>query len=85
MSNRKRLHNPLAAMDGARIPGGCDSCDAVQVVKAGQLSYGGVSVPGPGLNTIDVYHDDACPEQAARVAAGAAFTRGPESGKGWKS
>lgn len=40
----------FAALDGARIPGGCDSCDAYQeVAKVGHVTH------------INVCHDDDCP------------------------
>lgn len=66
MSNRRRLRpqNPvsaqLAALDGARIPGGCDRCDAYQVINAMQGH--------PDVHVLNVYHDDDCPELAARKA-----------------
>ena len=49
--------NPLAALDGAEIPGGCDYCNSVQRVQA----YAG----GSGVR-ITVMHDDWCPWWAAR-------------------
>jgi hypothetical protein len=70
MSNRRRLPRPrpqnpatayIAALDGARIPGGCDHCDAYQVVRA--HAY------GADLHTISVYHDNDCPWLAARQAS----------------
>jgi hypothetical protein len=66
MSNRRRLRpqNPvsaqIAALDGARIPGGCLHCDAYQVVNAMQGHR--------DVHLISVYHDDDCPELAARKA-----------------
>lgn len=63
MSNRRQLpeQDPvsafIASMDGARIPGGCDACDAYQVVRAMQGH--------PKVHTISVYHDDDCPRLAA--------------------
>jgi hypothetical protein len=44
----------LRALDGERIPGGCDSCDAYQVVVAPTLGHPNVAV----LNT---FHDADCP------------------------
>lgn len=38
----------FAAMDGASIPGGCDYCDAVQVITAGSVIR------------IEVRHADGC-------------------------
>lgn len=67
MSNRRRPRqsppgNPvsdfIAAMDGARIPGGCDQCGAYQVVRA--RAYGHRNV-----HMVTVHHDDWCPVLAA--------------------
>jgi len=41
----------LGPLDGARIPGGCDHCDAYQAVRAVEA----------GIWSIGVYHDDGCP------------------------
>jgi hypothetical protein len=41
----------LGPLDGARIPGGCDHCDAYQTT-------GPVST---GVWSITVHHDDDCP------------------------
>lgn len=66
MSNRRktRPQNPIsaqiAAMDGARIPGGCDHCDAYQVIDAQQGH--------PDVHMLRVFHDDDCPWLAARQA-----------------
>lgn len=68
MSNTRKAKRPpqhpvsarLAAMDGARIPGGCDSCDAYQVVNAAQGH--------PNVHVLSVYHDDDCPRLAAMKA-----------------
>jgi hypothetical protein len=65
VSNRKKLpdqpprdhgwlNDALAPIDGARVPGGCDTCDAYQVITA---TAGGQR----GLSLIEVYHDDWCP------------------------
>jgi hypothetical protein len=62
-------HNPisaaisaaLAALDGLRVPGGCDSCDAYQVLEA--HAYGQRDV-----HVIHVCHDKDCPELARRTA-----------------
>jgi hypothetical protein len=51
----RRLLGPL---DGARIPGGCDRCDAYQPVEATLA----------GVWKITVHHDDWCPWVAARDA-----------------
>jgi len=62
VSNRRKLRpqNPvsamIAALDGARIPGGCGTCDAYQVVSAMQGH--------PDVHMIGVFHDDDCPELA---------------------
>ena len=59
MSNRRRLRptNPasqaIRAADAARIPGGCERCDAYQVVRADRWA--------PDVHSITVYHDDSCP------------------------
>lgn len=45
------LHRIFAAMDGARIPGGCEHCNADQVP----------SVDAFGILHITVEHDDWCP------------------------
>ena len=41
----------LGPLDGGRIPGGCDSCDAYQTVTAGSA----------GMWHIHIHHDDWCP------------------------
>jgi hypothetical protein len=43
----------IRAMDGARIPGGCDRCDAYQTIHADHY--------GPDMHRILVHHDDWCP------------------------
>lgn len=43
----------LAALDGLRVPGGCDHCDAYQEIHA---NWG-----GHGIHRLAVYHDDHCP------------------------
>lgn len=40
-----------AELDGAVIPGGCDTCNAVQTIRQDQ----------PGLWSIGIAHDDWCP------------------------
>jgi hypothetical protein len=61
MTNRAGKPNPvsemIAALDGAEIPGGCDECDAFQVVHA-RAGHRDVHV-------IRVFHDDDCPVLAA--------------------
>ena len=66
MSNRRRLRHPapdnplsgyLASIDGAQIPGGCDACDAYQVVQA-RAGHRNVHI-------IKVFHDGDCPTLAA--------------------
>jgi hypothetical protein len=59
MSNRRRIPGDrraaitqwAAALDGADIPGGCDTCDAHQTVH----------VIDHGLINVRVHHDDWCP------------------------
>ena len=60
MSRRKReklspsqamVARTLGPLEGARVPGGCDYCDACQVVEP-------VSA---GVWSIGVHHDDDCP------------------------
>jgi hypothetical protein len=61
MSNRRRARGPqtpgaaitqwAAALDGGRIPGGCETCDAYQTV----------TVTAPHVTAIRVHHDDWCP------------------------
>jgi hypothetical protein len=41
----------LGPLEGARIPGGCDGCDAYQTVDAVES----------GVWKITVHHDDGCP------------------------
>lgn len=50
----------LGPLDGARLPGGCDDCDAFQTVDPG-------SVAGVWINR--VHHDEWCPV-LARIRAG---------------
>lgn len=45
------LVNVLGPLDGARVPGGCDCCAAVQTVRAQE----------PGVWVVEVLHDDGCP------------------------
>lgn len=47
--NNARPH--LAALDGARIPGGCDDCDAYQTIDASHAP----------MFMLNVHHDDTCP------------------------
>jgi hypothetical protein len=41
----------LGPLDGARIPGGCDQCEAYQTAEPMRA----------GVWTITVHHDDWCP------------------------
>ncbi len=43
-----------ASLDGARIPGGCDDCNASQTVHAIMR----------GVTRIKIHHDDWCPTLA---------------------
>ena len=45
------LANVLGPLDGASVPGGCESCNAHQVVRS----------EASGMWVIDVLHDDGCP------------------------
>lgn len=67
MGNRRRLRNPppsnpasmvIRSMDGAKIPGGCDHCNAYQTI--------GADYWGPDTHRIITRHDDWCPWLAAR-------------------
>lgn len=51
------LVNILGPLDGARIPGGCDQCDAYQTTRVED-----------GVWHITVHHDDWCPVLQARTA-----------------
>ncbi|MEU8391525.1 hypothetical protein [Micromonospora sp. NPDC048843] len=63
MSNRKKLRRtpPLSMLirsqDGARLPGGCHTCDAFQTVRADAY--------GANVHSITVHHDDWCPTLSA--------------------
>lgn len=46
-----QLAELFGPLDGARIPGGCDDCDAYQIVEPAS----------PGVWSIGVHHDDWCP------------------------
>lgn len=48
---RAAITDVLGPLDGGRIPGGCDSCDAYQTPR--QLAV--------GVWQVDVYHDRWCP------------------------
>lgn len=67
MSNKRRPRKELSPsqskmadffgpLDGQKIPGGCDHCDAYQTAEP-------VSA---GLWSVKVYHDDDCPWLAER-------------------
>jgi len=47
------VNEMIAALDGLRVPGGCDDCDAYQEVRARDGA--------PNLHTVRVFHDDGCP------------------------
>jgi hypothetical protein len=57
-STQAALARALGPLDGERIPGGCDQCDAYQTVEPA----------APGVWTMTVHHDDWCPFLAARQA-----------------
>lgn len=46
----------LGPLDGSRIPGGCDQCDAYQEVEPVR----------PGVWVVTVHHDPGCPVLAAK-------------------
>lgn len=52
--------NALAALDGARVPGGCEHCDAEQTVRP----------DGAGVWVVTVEHDPQCPVLLAKVRRG---------------
>lgn len=54
-SFRRQLTDVFGALDGARIPGGCDHCEAYQTVAP-------ISA---GIWNIHVMHDADCPWLAA--------------------
>lgn len=59
-----RVSDLIASMDGARLPGGCDCCNAYQTIRA--HAFG-----SQNIHMITVHHDDWCPVLAAHQAAGA--------------
>ena len=48
----------LGPLDGQRIPGGCDDCDAYQTVTA----------LARGVWQLNIHHDSWCPVLAAHTA-----------------
>lgn len=50
------LRHLLGELEGSRIAGGCDDCDAFQTT----------TLLAPGVWTITVHHDDTCPFLALR-------------------
>jgi hypothetical protein len=71
MTNRRKLRQPtpdspvselIASLDGARIPGGCDACDAYQVVQA--------RAGHRNVHLMKVFHDDGCPVLTATTTQG---------------
>lgn len=68
--NRRRRRdmpasNPVSqyvrSQDGATIPGGCEHCDAYQVIGADRY--------GANLHSITIHHDDWCPVLAQHNTA----------------
>lgn len=57
-SFRRQLADHFGALDGGRIPGGCDQCDAYQTVAPITA----------GVWTITVHHDDWCPAYGEATA-----------------
>lgn len=53
---RRRLTDMFGPLDGARIPGGCNTCDAYQTVQP----------VTDGIWSMTVHHDDHCPTLAER-------------------
>lgn len=51
----------MSSLDGMKIPGGCDYCDAYQTVEANQLVVNDVRAPAKGCHTAVIHHDDDCP------------------------
>lgn len=45
----------LGALDGQRIPGGCDDCSAYQTIDASQAP----------IYRVNVHHDESCPSYLA--------------------
>ncbi len=50
------LSSLFEAMQGLRIPGGCDDCDAYQTTTTEEGAY-----------VIRVHHDDSCPYYVGRL------------------
>jgi hypothetical protein len=48
---QKRMIELLGPLEGAKIPGGCDTCDAYQMAEPLET----------GVWYIRVYHDEDCP------------------------
>jgi hypothetical protein len=65
MSNRRPLRpdptNMFRRLDGARIPGGCNHCDAYQVIASPAYGH-------PSITRVNVHHDDWCPVLARHEA-----------------
>jgi len=55
---QRRMQELLGPLDGAQIPGGCDTCDAYQTIEP----------MSAGIWTVTVVHDDDCPT-LARIEA----------------
>lgn len=53
--SQARIARQLGPLDGKRIPGGCDTCDAYQTIDAVEA----------GVWKISVHHDEWCPTLAA--------------------
>jgi hypothetical protein len=65
--HRAAITQQAAALDGAEIPGGCDTCDAHKTVQ----------VVDHGLINVRVHHVDWCPELHRHQRA-TARTRRPD-------
>lgn len=57
---RSSVQDFLGPLDGARIPGGCDDCNAYQKVR----------LESAGVWSVTVCHDDWCPFLAALETGG---------------
>lgn len=56
---RRQLADLLGPLDGARIPGGCEDCDAYQTARP----------LAAGVWQVTVHHDDTCPTLRAMEAS----------------
>lgn len=59
MTSRPPLGSKLDAMTGHQMPGGCDDCDAYQVMTK----------QADGVYVLAVHHDTTCPYLQGRTAS----------------